>query len=164
MTGVAFSGDGSRLAAARGSQAVVWDVRTGSVVFQRTQEEPVQSIALSADGRHVAGGDVAGVTRVWNLRSGDAVEVRGHEGTIASLAFSPDDASLVTASEDETGAIWDARTGTSIAALRGHDGLVLGAAFAPDGRTVVTGSTDKHDPDLGGRRRPRSGRARRAYH
>ena len=143
VTGVAFSGDGSRLAAARGSQAVVWDVRTGSVVFQRTQEEPVQSIAFSADGRHVAGGDVAGVTRVWNLRSGDAVEFRGHEGTIASLAFSPDGASLVTASEDETGAIWDARTGTSIAALRGHDGLVLGAAFTPDGRAVVTGSTDK---------------------
>ena len=142
VTGIAFSGDGSRLAAARGSQAVVWDVRTGSVVFQRSQEEPVQSIALSADGRHVAGGDVAGVTRVWNLRSGDAVEVRGHEGTIASLAFSPDGASLATASEDETGAIWDARAGTSIAALRGHDGLVLGAAFAPDGRAVVTGSTD----------------------
>ena len=89
MTGVAFSGDGSRLAAARGSQTVVWDVRTGSVVFQRTQEEPVQSVAFSADGRHVAGGDVAGVTRVWNLRTGDAVEVRGHEGTIASLALQP---------------------------------------------------------------------------
>jgi WD40 repeat protein len=142
VTGVGFSGDGSRLAAARGAQAVVWDVRTGSIVFQRTQKEQVQSIVLSADGRHVAVGDIAGVTRVWNLRSGDATEVRGHEGTIASLAFSPDGASLVTASEDETGAIWDARAGTSIAALRGHDGLVLGAAFAPDGRAVVTGSTD----------------------
>ena len=54
VTGVAFSGDGSRLAAAHGSQAVVWDVRSGSVVFQRTQEEPVQSIAFSSDGRHVA--------------------------------------------------------------------------------------------------------------
>ena len=142
VTGVAFSGDGSRLAAARGSQAAVWDVRAGSVVFQRTQEMPVQSIAFSADGRHVAGGDVAGVTRVWNLRTGDAVEVRGHEGSVASLGFSPDGASMVTASEDETGAIWDTRAGTSIAALRGHGGLVLGAAFAPDGRAVVTGSTD----------------------
>ena len=85
VTGVAFSGDGSRLAAAHGSQAVVWDVRSGSVVFQRTQEEPVQSIAFSADGRHVAGGDVAGVTRVWNLRTGDAVEVRGHEGQSRAL-------------------------------------------------------------------------------
>ena len=105
------------------------------------RRKPVQSIAFSADGRHVAGGDVAGVTRVWNLRTGDAVEVRGHEGTIASLAFSPDGASLATASET-TAAIWDGRSGTSIAALLGHRGLVLGAAFAPDGRAVVTGSTD----------------------
>lgn len=142
VTGVAFSGDGSRLAAARGSQAVVWEVRTGTVVFRRTLEEPVQSIAFSADGRHVAGGDVAGVTRIWNLSSGDVLQFRAHEGTVAALAFSPDGASLVTASEDETGAIWDARTGTSIAALRGHNGLVLGAAFAPDGGTVVTGSAD----------------------
>jgi len=142
VTGVAFSGDGSRLAAARGLQAVVWEVRTGTVVFRRTLEEPVQSIAFSADGRHVAGGDVAGVTRIWNLRSGDVEQFRAHEGTVTALAFSPDGASLVTASEDETGAIWDARTGTSIAALRGHNGLVLGAAFAPDGGTVVTGSAD----------------------
>ena len=142
VTGVAFSGDGSQLAAARGSQTVVWSVPTGSRLFLRSQEDPVQAIAFASGGGQIAAGDIAGVTRVWNLRTGQAVEVRGHEGTITGLAFSPDGASFATASEDETGGIWDARTGTSIAELRGHRGLVLGAAFAPDGRTVVTGSTD----------------------
>jgi WD40 repeat protein len=142
VTGVAFSGDGSRLAAARGSQTVVWSVRTGSRLFLRSQQDDVQAIAFAAGSGRLAAGDIAGVTRVWNLRTGQAVEVRGHEGTITGLAFSPDGASFVTASEDETGGIWDAGTGTSIAELRGHRGLVLGAAFAPDGKTVVTGSTD----------------------
>jgi WD40 repeat protein len=142
VTGVAFSGDGSRLAAARGSQTAVWSVRTGSRLFLRSQKDDVQAIAFAPGGGRVAAGDTVGVTRVWSLRTGEAVEVRGHEGTITGLAFSPDGASFVTASEDETGGIWDAGTGASIAELRGHRGLVLGADFAPDGRTVVTGSTD----------------------
>ena len=162
VTGVAFSEDGSQLAAARGSQTVVWSVRTGSPVFQRSQEDAVQAIAFASGGGKIAAGDITGVTRVWNLRTGQAVEVRGHEGTITGLAFSPDGASFATASEDETGGIWDARTGTSLAQNRGHRGLVLGAAFAPDGGTVVTGSTDGMIRDLGRRLRPGRGRARDA--
>ena len=124
----------SQLAAARGSQTVVWSVRTGSRRVPAVAGDPVQAIAFASGGGQLAAGDIAGVTRVWNLRTGQAVEVRGHEGTITGLAFSPDGESFATASEDETGGIWDAgkaRRSPSSAAIAARARV----AFAPGRRT-----------------------------
>jgi WD40 repeat protein len=142
VTGVAFSGDGSVLAAAKGSQAVVWTRRKAPPRVLHADENDVWAVAVSADGGHVATGDVHGHVRVWHVRSGAAVELNGHTGTIRSLAFSPNGKSLVTASDDETARIWDVSTGRSLAELRGHGDLVESATFAPNGKTVVTSGQD----------------------
>jgi WD40 repeat protein len=138
---VSFSGDGTVLAAAKGSRAVVWTLRTKRPRVFRANRNAVWAVAVSPDGKHVATGDVGGLARVWNLRSG-AVELNGHSGPITSLAFSPDGRSLVTASDDETARIWDVGTGRSLAELRGHGDIVESASFAPNGKAVVTGGDD----------------------
>jgi WD40 repeat protein len=142
VTGVSFSGDGSVLAAAKGSQTVVWRLRTRPPQVLRADRNDVWAVAVSADGRHVATGDIRGHVRVWNVRSGAAVELNGHSGAIGSLAFSPNGQSLVTASEDETARIWDVSTARSLAELRGHGDIVESAAYAPNGKTVVTSGDD----------------------
>jgi WD40 repeat protein len=140
VTGVSFNGAGSEVAAAKGSEAVLWNLRTRST--RAIHVNDVWTVAVSPDGAHVATGDTRGHVRVWNLRSGSPVALNGHSGSIESLTFSPNGESLVTASDDETARIWDASTGRSLAELRGHGAIVESAAFTPDGKTVVTGGDD----------------------
>jgi WD40 repeat protein len=142
VTAVSFSGDGSVLAAAKGSQAVVWTLRKMPPRVLHADKSDVWAVAVSTNGRRVASGDIRGRVRVWNVRSGAAAELNGHSGLIQSLAFSPDGTSLVTASEDETARIWDVSTGRSLAELRGHRDIVESAAFAPNGKAVVTSGDD----------------------
>jgi WD40 repeat protein len=138
---VSFNADGSRLAAASGSQATVWTLRPTRARILRSSEN-VWAVAVSPDGMRIATGDTGGLGRVWSMRTGGAVDLNGHSGAIRGVAFSANGKSLVTASEDGTGRIWDAGTGRPLAELRGHDGIVHSAAFAPDGKTVVTGGED----------------------
>jgi WD40 repeat protein len=140
VTAVAFSADGSRVAATNAAHTAVWSLRTKRPILRAREND--WAVDFSPDGLHVAAGDERGVIRVWNLRTGHAVTIRGHEGRITALAYSADGRSLVSASEDETGRIWDPATGSSLAELRGHDGLVLSAVFAPDGKSVLTGGQD----------------------
>ena len=140
VTAVAFSGDGSRLAAASGRRAVVWDLRGTAAPVVRAHESDVATVAFSPDGRRLATGDNDGVVRVWSLRAPRASVLVGHDGKVTSVAFSPDGRSLVTGGVDETARIWDVRTGRETAELRGHNGLVLGVAFDPSGKKVVTGA------------------------
>jgi WD40 repeat protein len=142
ITAVAFSSDGSRLAAAVGRNVDMWDLRAQGAPAVYTDDDDVSAVGFSPDGVRVATGDVDGTVRVWNRKTGGATQLIGHVGMIRSVAFGPDGASLVTASEDETARIWDAASGKLLAELRGHDGLVLGAAFASGGDTVVTGGSD----------------------
>ena len=139
---VAFSRDGSQLAAAVGPRAVVWNLRAGSKPLVRSYASDLVAIAFSPDGRTVANGDDLGGARVWNLRTGVEKELNGHEQAIDSVAFSPDGRSLVTASQDETARIWDLRSRRTRAELRGHNDLVRSAAFTRDGKRVVTGGED----------------------
>jgi WD40 repeat protein len=142
VTAVSFSGNGSEVAAAEGSEAILWNLRTRSPRVLYANRNDVWTVAVSPDGSHLAVGDTSGHARVWNLRSGAAVDLNGHSGAIRGLAFSPSGTSLVTASDDETARIWDVNTGRSLAELRGHGDIVESAAFAPDGKTVVTSGDD----------------------
>jgi WD40 repeat protein len=142
VTTVSFSANGLRLAAASGSQAVVWTLPVKRRQILRSHGNQVWAVGVSPDGTRVATGDISGLVRVWNLRTGAVGELNGHSGAITSLAFSPDGRLLVTASQDETGRIWDVGSGRPLAELRGHHGIVKSAAFAPDGQTVVTGGRD----------------------
>jgi WD40 repeat protein len=139
---VAFSRDGSRLVAATGPHAVIWDLgRTRPRVLQSGAKD-VWASAFDAHGQRVVTGGVDHIARVWSLRGAAEVELSGHEGAVTGAAFSPDGKLVVTASEDESARIWDSRTGRLVGELRGHGAIVNSAAFASDGKTIVTAGDD----------------------
>jgi WD40 repeat protein len=142
VTAVSFSADGSRLATAGGTRAIVRVLPSKRARVFPSSGAEVWAVALSPDGTHVATGDMRGRARIWNVRTRSSVDLNGHSGAIESVAFSPNGRLLVTASDDETAAIWDAGTGRQLAELRGHNGIVHSAAFAADGKTIVTGGED----------------------
>jgi WD40 repeat protein len=144
---IAFNHTGKRVAAITTEfGVVVWDVASGRKVMEDGGVDSplaITSIALSPNGRLLAGGTLDGVTEVWQVSNGLVLStLRGHEQQITAVAFDPESKLLATASIDNTARIWRARTGEEVAWLRGHDGAVWSAEFAPDGRTIVTAAED----------------------
>ncbi|MFD0209925.1 PQQ-binding-like beta-propeller repeat protein [Streptomyces hirsutus] len=102
--------------------------------------EPVQSIALSPDGRTLATHSRDGKVRIRDLPGGRLRHAfTGHDiGRV--VAFSPDGRTLAVA----TGAgvrLWDPVTGRKLGTFTVPDGAVRGMAFSPDGRSVAAASS-----------------------
>lgn len=162
-TGLAFTADGRRLAAAFSSSSDtpsrvdLWDVATGSRVTTLAAGHGVTRCPslLSPDGRLLltrlpaAGGggltDDHGLSTaaLWDVAGGARrCLLEGHTQFIAASAFSPDGSRVATASYDGTARIWDTATGAEVAVLAGHEGWVTTIAYDAPGRVLVTGSHD----------------------
>jgi WD40 repeat protein/serine/threonine protein kinase len=161
--GVAYSRDGSRLAAACGGvdgksgTVRVWDARSGRE--ERTLRAPLGTafgVAFSPDGKHLAAssGDIRstdkpGEVRVWDVATGREVAAfRGHARFVYRVAFSPDGARVASASSVGRGAgevkVWDARTGREQLTLRGLENPVVAVAFSPDGARIASADADRN--------------------
>jgi WD40 repeat protein len=97
------------------SALVFWDNELGQPI-RVLRNEPVYGLAVSADGRLLAGfeQDVSGGTptsdtiRIWNLNSGQELfRLQPSDARATSMAFSPDSKQLLTGFDRGTFAIWD---------------------------------------------------------
>ncbi|KAF8593840.1 WD40 repeat-like protein [Ceratobasidium sp. AG-I] len=106
---------------------------------------PVNSVAISHDGKLVASGSTDGFVRIWDAHTGYLVQgpLKGHVHWVRSVAWSHDDTRAVSGSSDDTIRIWDVRTGASIGKpSRGHTNAVFSVAFSTDSALIVSGSYD----------------------
>jgi WD40 repeat protein len=108
---------------------------------------PVQSLAISEDGRYLVTGSVDNAARVWDLHAADPEKtVRvfdGHIRPVRDVAISPDSRYLVTGSERVQ--LWDlqsAQPERTVRVLRREDGYGYGGrlAISPDWRYVAVGN------------------------
>jgi WD40 repeat protein/transcriptional regulator with XRE-family HTH domain len=111
----------------------------------------MQAIAVSPDGRTLAGAGTSATVQLWNLahpgrpsRWGPALT--GHTNTIYSVAYSPDGRVLASAGGDKTVRLWDvadpARARALGTPLAGPANTVYSVAFSPNGRLLAAGSAD----------------------
>jgi WD40 repeat protein/tRNA A-37 threonylcarbamoyl transferase component Bud32 len=147
---VAFSPDGSRLAAAGADGVVkVWDRRAlREALTLRGHTARVTAVAFSPDGRRLASGGGDGDIRVWDAASGEGViSWRGHAAGVTGLAFDPSGRRLASTGLGGVGSpgevkLWGAATGEALAA--GHWRTCLAAvAFSPDACRLATAGHDQ---------------------
>jgi WD40 repeat protein/serine/threonine protein kinase len=103
---------------------------------------PVDAVAYSPDGKHVATGDLSGELTIRDAQTGD-VQFTDKQGQyVHAVAYSPDGRSLATGSSDHAIRIVETAAGKVTQTLGGHTDGVLSVAFSPDGKQLLSGSYD----------------------
>jgi WD40 repeat protein len=137
VNAVAFSADGSRLAAGggeptRSSEIAVWEPATGRWLYGLTNRhsDVVLTLAFSPDGRWLASGGADRFARLTETGSGQQVRaLEGHTGHVLTVAWKADGETLATGSADAVTKLWKRATGERQKNLEGFGKEVTGAAF-----------------------------------
>jgi WD40 repeat protein len=106
--------------------------------------EQVMAVALSPDGRRIAGGGAgatgSGVVRVWDTTTGTLVwSTEDHTAEVLAIAYAPDGSAVATAAADGLLKLRDPATGAVRQTLAGHAGGATSLAFSADGTLLVCG-------------------------
>jgi WD40 repeat protein/serine/threonine protein kinase len=168
---LAFSPDGSRLAAGTGpwqfpnagptGELAVRDALTGAqVLARRNLTGAVQAVAFAPDGGSIAmangftGKDQGAVLTLLDIQTGrPRWQTTEHGVHILGLAFAPDGRTIATGcgifnslTESGFSRLRDARTGAAVGPpIPGAPGGVLSVALAPDGDQLAMASRDVVD-------------------
>jgi WD40 repeat protein len=104
---------------------------------------PINSAAVSRDGRHIAVGLEDRSVVLWDTTAGRPVRTfAGHDKPVLAVAFDPDGKHLVSGSVDSTAILWEIQTGIRLQTYKGHTGPIVSVAVSPDGAKILTGSPD----------------------
>ncbi len=149
VTSLAYSPDGTTLAAAVGREVVLFVAETGKASATLGDHPgPLSCVRFTPDGKTlVASGGRAGMfgaVVVWDVGTkAKRAELRGHRDAILAADVSPDGTTLATAGYDKVVLLWDLAAGKLLRTLRDHTDAVHAVAFAPDGATLATAGADR---------------------
>ncbi|MBY0261949.1 MAG: protein kinase [Phycisphaerales bacterium] len=149
VMGVAFSGDGKRLATVGLDRFMrVWDLETGTKLAERRGTTGSMCVDFSPDGSRVAYSDGPGRVVIWTRPGeGDAdgagsvtIEppTKARERLISALRFSPDGTMLAVGGRDRLMSVYDARTGVPISTQIGEPYYFRSLSFSADSGSIVS--------------------------
>jgi WD40 repeat protein/mono/diheme cytochrome c family protein len=149
VTALAYSPDGTQLAAAGYYEVTLWNAETGALV-RRIGGLPERITALAwhpktrliavAGGSPAQWGTVALVDPAANFKTRFLCDL---PEMALSVAFSPDGARVAIGSGDRTIRFFDTASGKQTRVLRPHADWVQSVAFDSDGTRVVSASRDR---------------------
>jgi len=144
---VAFSPDGTKLAAAGADRAVrVWDVATGKdLAVIEDHADWIFDVAWSPDGKRLATASRDKTSKVFDVEKKESIATfPAHAETVYCVAFTPDGKSVATGGADNQIRVWNPDEDAKQAkVIGGFGGNVFRLQFHPDGKTLVASGSDK---------------------
>ncbi|MBW4518230.1 MAG: WD40 repeat domain-containing protein [Scytolyngbya sp. HA4215-MV1] len=152
---VLFSPDGQFLISGSRDQTVkIWNLKTGAISGGWTENEEIQKLALSPDGRTLAVSLGGGEIQFRDWQTGNSIGEIGKSKTpmylISDMAFSPDGKTLAfspysapIAQQPNQVCFWNLQSNQLEQCLSGHTAKVSSLAFSPDGHCLISGSFDR---------------------
>jgi uncharacterized protein YjiK len=147
---LAFSNDGSTIAAASGApgefgEVRLFDAKTGEMRRQvLSSSDAVLDVKFSADSKWLATAGADHSLSIFDAATGVRRQrISTHSDAVTAIAFSPDSKQLASVSLDRTAKVFDALSGKLVATYRGHQAALYSVAFTPDGKQVMTAGRDK---------------------
>jgi len=127
-----------------GSDARLWDVKTGREKMSFSPHGAVASARFSPKGDLIVTGSWDNSAKIWNAQTGRVIRKLegGHTSFVNTAVFSPDGLFVLTASDDGTAKLWNVETGEVAKTLEGHKDRVRSATFSPKGEFIATTSSD----------------------
>jgi eukaryotic-like serine/threonine-protein kinase len=110
-------------------------------VTLRGHKEPVNSVAISPDGKTLASASQDSTIRLWNISTGlEGFTLKLPPGNpVFAVAFTPDGKTLAAGNWDGLVRLWDVASGKLRATLPFQHGWVRSLAISPDGGYLVCG-------------------------
>jgi WD40 repeat protein len=146
---IGLSKDGTRLVSgSSGVSLSLWNVSQAKaqreIDIRRESRFVPDRVALSPDGKLIAGGGRDNAIKLWDADTGrELFTLTGHRKSIRDLVFSPDNKLLASASQDADVKVWSVTTGQEMKTLTAHSGGVSAIAFSADGKKLASGSQDR---------------------
>jgi RNA polymerase sigma factor (sigma-70 family) len=150
---VVWMPDGKRLAAnSRYGSARFWDAATGREELPAyammtglcpPTAPPLSDLALSPDGKRLAGAYLGNIVQVWNAENGHYVcSCRRDASNLYGVAFGRDSRTLFSCGEDGGVRAWDAADGKPLRLIGDASWVGKALAVSPDGRLLAVGCAD----------------------
>jgi WD40 repeat protein len=144
---VAFSPDGTKLAAAGADRAVrVWEVATGKeLALIEDHADWIFDLAWSPDGKRLATASRDKTSKVFDIEKKESIATfPGHAEAIYCVAFTPDGKSVVTGGADNQIRVWNPdEDAKQVRVVGGFGGAVFRLMISPDGKTLIACGADK---------------------
>ncbi|MBM3727266.1 MAG: hypothetical protein FJW40_17810 [Acidobacteria bacterium] len=146
---VAFSQDGSLLAAAGGTpgksgEVKLWDRQGTLLRTLQGHSDCIYALAISPDGKLIATASYDKMVKLWDAATGTGTRnLKDHIDAVYALRFSPDGRLLVSGAADRSVKVWNTSTGERLYTYSDPTDGVNSVAIAPGGRLVAAAGADK---------------------
>ncbi len=138
-TQLAWSPDGSQVAAATTRGIAIFSAGDLAFKFTLPTPYPLLSLAFSPDGSRLAAGSAGGKIMVWELQSGKVItELQAGYQAVAALVFSQDGSQLSASTGDSLVHLWDTSDWSKDYTLKGHQSAPSLLQFSADGKTLFS--------------------------
>lgn len=141
---VAFSPSGESLASGGSDNfAKIWDVPVNAPVKEFVHPAGVNAVAVSVDGKLVAGACKDGSIKLWTSADGKAAgSLAGHPGGATAAAFSANGQLLATGGVDQNLRFWNPANAQQLAQIGAHAAGLTAVALHPNNTIAYSAGED----------------------